>query len=312
MSQSIQAKKRMDAESPSKANSSAHAPVAGAVEALAATRNLVLTPAREAANTAPHVLMEGVASSGRAANDIRRPLPTRKRRDRPNPVAYLDFVRKIASRMARNLPSHVALDDLVGAGILGLIDAMERYDPEKAERFETFAEFRVKGAILDELRRYDIMARNARLKSKRLARKTQELTAVLGRPPSDVEMAKSLELTIEDYRTLVNRVGHVRVLSLDDLAADQEATNEKQLQLSAPGIAPDEMSSMRELQEHLTQAISGLPERQQKILDMYYRREMTLKQIGVEVGVTESRVCQIMGEATTRLRNLLRSEARRG
>ncbi len=229
-----------------------------------------------------------------------------------DPTIYLDFVRKVASRMARNLPSHVSLDDLIGAGILGLIDAMERYDPEKSDRFETFAEFRVKGAILDELRRYDLMARNARLTSKRLARMAQELTAIFGRPPTESEIARALDLGIQEYRNLVNRVGNVRVLSLDDLTGANDTANDRSSELSAPGIAPDEASSMRELQQHLEQAISGLPARQQKILDMYYRREMTLKQIGIEVGVTESRVCQIMGEATKKLRGMLRQETRHG
>lgn len=245
------------------------------------------------------------ANQAPAANSPRKRPPL-------DPTVYLNFVRKIAGRMARNLPTHVSLDDLIGAGILGLIDAMDRYDPAKSERFETFAEFRVKGAILDELRRYDMMARNARLTSKRIARKVQELTAVLGRPPIDVEVAKALELGVEEFRTLVNRVGNVRVLSLDDLSADHDSANERTFQLSAPGLAPDEVSSLRELQDHLQKAISGLPERQQRILDMYYRREMTLKQIGVEVGVTESRVCQIMGEATNKLRNMLRNELTRG
>lgn len=265
----------------------------------------------KAANTGATAMMDNVSPTGRvAANQAgaKRPRKARKL----DPTVYLDFVRKVASRMARNLPSHVSLDDLIGAGILGLIDAMERYDPAKSDRFETFAEFRVKGAILDELRRYDIMARNARLKSKQLARTAQELTAVLGRPPVDHEVAKSMGLSIEDYRTLVNRVGNVRVLSLDDVSGDHDTANDRSFQLSAPDLAPDEVSSIREMREHLEQAISGLPERQQRILDMYYRREMTLKQIGVEVGVTESRVCQIMGEATSKLRVMLRNETRRG
>lgn len=267
---------------------------------------------KKSANSGPEVMAEHVGARGAAANSPR----SKRRKKAPNlqldPTVYLDFVRKVASRMARNLPRHVSLDDLIGAGILGLIDAMERYDPAKADRFETFAEFRVKGAILDELRRYDIMARNARLKSKRLAKTAQELTAILGRPPTDHEIAKSMEMSIEDYRTLVNRVGNVRVLSLEDMSGDGDGGNDRCFQLSAPGLAPDEVTSIRELQSHLERAISGLPERQQRILDMYYRREMTLKQIGVEVGVTESRVCQIMGEATTKLRTMLRNEARRG
>jgi RNA polymerase sigma factor for flagellar operon FliA len=236
---------------------------------------------------------------GQAANEA----PIRTKLDA---TRYLDFVRRIATRMARNLPAHVSLDDLVGAGTLGLLDAMDRYDPSKSERFETFAEFRVKGAILDELRRYDLMARNARLTAKRLARKSQELTARLGRPPVDTEIAGALEMSVEDYRKLVDRIGSVRVLSLDDLQRSEDGSADRVAELSAKTLEPDEAASIRELHGRLRGAISGLPERQQMILDMYYQREMTLKEIGQQVGVTESRVCQIMGEATGRLRHLLK------
>lgn len=229
-----------------------------------------------------------------------------------DPTKYLDFVRRIATRMARNLPSHVSLDDLIGAGTLGLIDAMDRYDPKKAERFETFAEFRIKGAILDELRRYDLMARNARLTAKRLARKTQELTARFGRPPTETEVASSMDMSAVDYRKLVDRVGNVRVLSLDDLLAPDDRSGDRCFELSSKTLGPDELAGIREMQERLRDAISGLPERQQMILEMYYQREMTLKEIGLHVGVTESRVCQIMGEATGKLRNMLKSESSHG
>lgn len=262
-------------------------------------------PVAPAANTVPAA---GTTSTGSRKRKTKPRGPSKANID---PTQYLDFVRKIASRMARNLPSHVALDDLIGAGILGLIDAMERYDPAKADRFETFAEFRVKGAILDELRRYDIMARNARLTSKRIARRAQELTALFGRPPTDAELAKSLELPLDEYRALVNRVGNVRVLSLDDLTGDHDSANDHAVELSSPVLGPDEITSLRELKSHLEDALAGLPKRQQKIIDMYYHREMTLKQIGLEVGVTESRVCQIMGEATSKLRAILRQESNR-
>lgn len=240
-----------------------------------------------------------VGDGGQAANQA----PIRTKLDA---TRYLDFVRRIATRMARNLPAHVSLDDLIGAGTLGLLDAMDRYDPSKSERFETFAEFRVKGAILDELRRYDLMARNARLTAKRLARKTQELTARLGRPPVDTEVAGALEMSVEDYRKLVERIGSVRVLSFDDLQRSDDGATDRVAELSAKTLDPDEAAGIRELHGRLHSAIAGLPERQQMILDMYYQREMTLKEIGMQVGVTESRVCQIMGEATGRLRHLLK------
>lgn len=238
--------------------------------------------------------------------------PAANSRPKIDPTKYLDFVRRIATRMARNLPSHVSLDDLVGAGTLGLIDAMDRYDPRKAERFETFAEFRIKGAILDELRRYDLMARNARLTAKRLARKTQELTARLGRPPTEAEVAEGMNLDILEYRKLVDRVGNVRVLSLDDLLSPDDKAGDRCFELSSKNVGPDEIASIREMKERLRRAISGLPERQQMILEMYYQREMTLKEIGLHVGVTESRVCQIMGEATGKLRTMLRTERDHG
>ena len=274
-----------------------------------------------AANSGPEARMNGLITRGPAANENDR-LRGRARRGKGrtprkpqkkviDPTDYLDFVRRIASRMARNLPSHVSLDDLIGAGILGLIDAKERYDPAKAERFETFAEFRVKGAILDELRRYDIMARNARLTSKKIARKSHELTALYGRPPTESEIARAMDMSVPDYRNLVNRVGSVRVFSLDDVTSDADG-NERGFELPAKGMAPDEATSVRELRAHLRDAINGLPERQQRIIEMYYDRGMTLKQIGMQVGVTESRVCQIMGEATNKLRVMMRSEVRRG
>ncbi len=252
-----------------------------------------------AANAPVDHMHAGVAiEGGPAANDAPRPTL--------DATVYLDFVRRIATRMARSLPAHVALDDLVGAGTLGLLDAMDRFDPSKADRFETYAEFRIKGAILDELRRYDLMARNARLTAKRLARKTQELTAKLGRPPSEAEVAESLEMTHEEYRKLVDRIGSVRVLSLDDLQHGDDGPADRMVELSSKTLGPDEATGIRELHARLRSAIAGLPERQQLILDMYYHREMTLKEIGLQVGVTESRVCQIMGEATGRLRHLLR------
>ncbi len=258
--------------------------------------HLDLVPANDPGDS---VHAEVTVPTGPAANQAP---PTAK----VDPTRYLDFVRRIATRMARSLPAHVSLDDLIGAGTLGLLDAVDRYDPIKADRFETFAEFRIKGAILDELRRYDLMARNARLTAKRLARKNQELTAQLGRPPLENEMAAGLEMTVEDYRRLVERVGNVRVLSLDDLQRSDDGPAERMIELSSKAIGPDEATSIRELHTRLRNAVSGLPERQQLILEMYYQREMTLKEIGLHVGVTESRVCQIMGEATGRLRHLLK------
>lgn len=260
------------------------------------------SPERALEAVTPHGARVCVDTSGPAANEA----PPASSRAKIDPGQYVDFVRRVATRMARNLPAHVCLDDLVGAGTVGLMDAMDRFDPAKSDRFETFAEFRVKGAILDELRRYDMMARNARLAAKRLARKTQELTAKLGRPPTEEELAGGMSMDLAELRKLVDRVGNVRVLSLDDLASPD--TGERSFEPRSGQLSPEEVASINETHAHLRAAISNLSERQQMILDMYYQRDMTLKEIGSQVGVTESRVCQIVGEATGKLRTMMSRE----
>lgn len=277
-----------------------------------------MTPVETAANQAFHSTVCRPSAGAPAANtvatsDTRIETSTPAANESPrapiDPTRHLAFVRRLATRMARNLPAHVCLDDLIGAGTLGLLDAVDRYDPSKADRFETFAEFRIKGAILDELRRYDLMARNARLTLKRLTRAQQELTARLGRPPEEDEIAESMQLRVAEYRKLVARVGNVRLLSLDELSSPGDDTGGRGLQLQAKVPGPEELASIHESHDRLHGAIAELPARQQMILEMYYQREMTLKEIGREVGVTESRVCQIMGEATGKLRKLLQRDA---
>jgi RNA polymerase sigma factor FliA len=237
--------------------------------------------------------------------DTARPAANERPRPPIDPAHHLEFVRRLAVRMARSLPAHVCLDDLIGAGTLGLLEALDRYDPEKCDRFETFAEFRIKGAMLDELRRYDLMARNARLTAKRLNRTRHELTARLGRPPEEKEMAQAMQLGLDDYYKLVARVGNVHMLSLDELATPDDDAGGRSLQLQASVPSPEEVAGINESHDRLRGAIETLPERHQMVLEMYYRREMTLKEIGQHVGVTESRICQIMGEATGRLRKVL-------
>ena len=128
---------------------------------------------------------------------------------------YLPFVRRIVLRLVRRLPSYVRVEDLIGAGVVGLLEAMERYDPTRVTDFETFAEFRVKGAVCDELRRRDLMARDARIEAKRIETTIQALTQELGRQPEDHEVANTLELSVDDYYSKLEKLAPVRVLSFD-------------------------------------------------------------------------------------------------
>ncbi len=206
---------------------------------------------------------------------------------------HLAFVRRVVARMARRLPSHVQLDDLMGAGVVGLLEALDRYDSSRASDFHTFAEFRVKGAILDELRRRDIMARDARLAAKRFERAIEELTQRLGRAPEEEEIAAALDMSVAEYRAKLHKLTPVRVFSLDDALPGG---------LRDGAAGPFEQTARAELRRRLAEAIAELGERQQQVLQLYYFEELTLREVGRVLGVTESRVCQIVSEATLRLR----------
>jgi RNA polymerase sigma factor for flagellar operon FliA len=209
---------------------------------------------------------------------------------------HLPFVRRVVARMARRLPSHVRLDDLMGAGVVGLLEAFERYDPRRGSSFQTFAEFRVKGAVLDELRRRDIMARDARLAAKRIERTFDELTQTLGRRPEEEEVAKELGMPLAEYRSQLEKLTPVRVLSLEDALPAGPRDS---------GASPFDAAAKSELRQRLAAAVAELSERHQKVLQLYYCEDLTLREIGELIGVTESRVCQIVSEATLRLRAFL-------
>ena len=214
------------------------------------------------------------------------------------PVAeYLPFVKKVAHRLARRLPSHVGLEDLIGAGVVGLMEAMNRYDSSRMSGFEKFAEFRVKGAILDELRRRDMMARDARLESKGLQKTIGELSQEYGRQPEEEEIAEYMGVSIEDYRSKLEKLTPVRVVSFTDVFPSNAPDSDDN---------PFEEFAKKELVQSLATAIERLSERQQQVLQLYYIEELTLKEVGHVLSVTESRVCQILSEATARLRSIMK------
>lgn len=213
------------------------------------------------------------------------------------PVAeYLPFVRKVALRIARRLPTHVRIDDLVGAGVVGLLEAMERFDPERVKDFETYAEFRVKGAMLDELRSRDLMARDARMEAKRIERSMCDLRQELGHEPEEHDVATHLGMDVETLRKKLSKLTPVRVLSMSDAVGGEPAGDHK---------TPFDEVARAQLIEKLTVCIGELTQRQQQVLHLYYREELTLREIGEVLGVTESRVCQIVSEVTLRLRAML-------
>ncbi len=221
-------------------------------------------------------------------------------------MEQLPQVKYIARRIHERLPQHVPFDDLLHAGIVGLIDAMRKFDPAKNVRFASYAKFRIRGAILDSLRDMDWSPRDLRRKARGLETTMQKLQTELGRSATEPELAKAMEMTLEDFQHMLDEirgleVGSLQIVSLED-------GRETDLAESLPGPVdqdPLTLCMQGERKQMLAAAITQLPEREQQVLALYYQEELTMKEVGAVLGVGESRVSQIHSVALARLRNIL-------
>ncbi len=223
-------------------------------------------------------------------------------------VAYSPLVKFIAGRMASGLPSHVEESDLISYGLLGLIGAIERFDTEREIKFETFAVARIKGAIIDELRSLDWVPRSVRARARQVERAHQKLEAKLQRAPTDEEMAAELEISVEDFQGVLLEIANSSVLALDDLwtFADPEGGSQVSVldTIQDPGgVDPESEAQASEVKDRLADAIESLPERERLVIALYYYENLTLREIGEVLGVTESRVSQLHTKAVIGLRS---------
>lgn len=213
----------------------------------------------------------------------------------------LSLVRRIAFRMARRLPANVEVDDLIGAGMEGLVKAVDAYDSARHPQFEPYAKARIRGAILDELRGADSLTRYGRSRLGDITRVITRLRQELGREPEEDEVAQALEIPLEQYQKMAADLVRGPALA----GAFGVAPDDAESAVPNPDRAYDEVETRRRLAE----AIGALPPRQQQVLALYYQEECTQAEVGAILGVTESRVCQILGEATLRLRASLGDSA---
>jgi RNA polymerase sigma factor for flagellar operon FliA len=225
-------------------------------------------------------------------------------------LQYAPLIKYIASRLALRLPSHISQDDLVSSGIIGLMDAIQKFDPTKNINFKTYAEFRIKGAMLDELRSLDWTPRSVRKKSHLLENAYAQLQKSLGRPAEAEEVAQLLGLELEEFHQLLDETKTVSLVALEGrkIGGGPMGLAESDL----PEILPDKNVRdsflevhFAELQEVMVQAIESLPDKEKLLISLYYYEELTMKEIGEIMGYTESRISQLHTQAVYRLRHKL-------
>jgi len=225
-------------------------------------------------------------------------------------VKYMGVVRFVAGRMAMHIPSTIDLDDLVGWGVLGLLDAVEKFDPAQEIKFSTYATIRIRGAILDEIRSLDWAPRSLRAMARKIGGARDKLRHEQGEDPSRHDIAAEIGSTAEEVDECLAQVQTAQMLSLDDYlpSEDREEARKANLIQDTGAKSPETEAQGRERQAKLVGAILELPDQQQKVLNLYYYEELTLKEIGSVLEVTESRVCQIHGAALKRLRQAVHSD----
>ena len=219
-------------------------------------------------------------------------------------VHYAPVVKYVAGRVSVGLPRHVDEADLASYGIIGLIDAIERFEPVRKIKFETYAIPRIKGAIIDELRSIDWVPRSVRAKARAVEQSYSKLEATLHRTPTDAEVAADLEMTDAEFQTALRKISFVGVVALDEVFRGGDRSDRSTLGETLPDstAGPMDTFEVKETKEALIHAVSQMAEREKTVLTLYYYEGLTLAEIGDILGVTESRVCQIHTKAVLQLR----------
>ncbi len=230
---------------------------------------------------------------------------TREERDQ-TVLQHLPLVKAIAIRVHENLPVHVDLDDLIHAGVLGLFDAVTKYDATKNVAFQSYAKHRIKGAILDSLRQLDWASRDLRKRQKQVESVTRDLSLKLGRAPAESEVASGMGVSTDRWRRMAMELRTVGLVSSTP-APDPERDHTQEF-AATPELQPDRMCERHELRLTLARAMGCLPKRYQKVVFLYYTNDMTMKEIGDRIGVNESRVSQIHKLALKKMAVALHSE----
>ncbi len=223
-------------------------------------------------------------------------------------VQYAPLVKHVVGKIVKKMPPNVEFDDLIGYGTLGLIDAIEKFDHNRGIKFKTYAIPRIRGSVLDELRARDWIPRSIRRKARRVQNAINLLENRLGRAPSDEEVAAHMGISLSEYKDLLTEISGTSLLSLDEMWSvdnDEDEVAVQEIVEGDPAYEPDNVIDEEEVKQILAEAIENLPEKERIVITLYYYEDLTLREIGEVLEVTESRVSQIHSKATANLRGKL-------
>ena len=215
---------------------------------------------------------------------------------------YVDLVKIVAGRMYNFYGAKIEYDDLIGFGIIGLIDSIERFDISKNIKFETYAQIRIRGTIIDNIRKLDWVPRSLRKKSKEVQEGMTKLENQMGKTPTNAELAQYLNISVEELEDILADISNFNVSSLEDLLANSGEYNIKR---NSQKDTPEEIYEKEELREILASTIDGLPDNEKKVISLYYYEELTYKEISYIMELSESRISQIHSKAILNIRNQL-------
>lgn len=219
---------------------------------------------------------------------------------------YSPLVKRLAHHMMAKLPASVQVDDLIQVGLIGLSEALTRFEAGQGVQFETFATQRIRGAMIDELRENDWMSRGSRKSQKEIETAIRKLEHSLGRAPAEREIAAELHMDLDDYQSLLGKVQGTQLVYLEDMSGPDGDDSFLDRYTADQDADPLSILKDQRLRQALVAAINQLPEREQYVMSMYYEQDMNLKEIAAVLGVTESRVCQLHSQSIARLRSKMR------
>lgn len=220
---------------------------------------------------------------------------------------FVPVIKALALKVAKGINDETLIEDLISAGVLGLLEAVNKYEPEKGIKLKTYAYLRIRGAMIDELRARDYFPRSARAKARKIERVIRELEGQLGRLPEEEEVAAYLDMEKEEYLEMLREFGNLSIVSIDEIAELTEEDRERIFRyIMEEGENPETILEIREMERIIAEEFEKLPERQKLVLSLYYKDDLNMKEIAQVVGVTEARICQIHTQAILNLRALLR------